>query len=61
MKDPTYNTAEINANPIWQLAFSLSEIENDNAPIGWSKYIGTAKCLLDNYDITRKQQPPEIT
>jgi hypothetical protein len=52
--DPTYVREEIDANPEWQLAFSLSEIENDNAPIGWSKYIGTAKCLLANYDIKRK-------
>lgn len=52
--DPTYLTAEIEANPEWQLAFSLSEILNDNAPIGWSKYIGVAKCLRFNYDIKKK-------
>lgn len=54
MQDPTYDQEEINANPAWQLAFSLSEIENDNAPIGWSKHISTAQCLLDNYEIKRK-------
>lgn len=54
MKDPTYNKDEIDAVPEWQLAFSLSEIENDNAPIGWSRYISTAKCLLANYEIKKK-------
>jgi hypothetical protein len=57
MSDPTYDRKAIEANPEWQLAFSLSEIENDNAPIGWSRYIGTAKCLLANYNIKRKAQP----
>lgn len=54
MMTPTYDKAAIDANPVWQLAFSLSEIMNDNAPIGWGKYIGTAECLLANYDIKRK-------
>lgn len=54
MQDPTYDNNEIEKNPAWQLAFSLSEIENDNAPIGWGKYISTAKCLLDNYEIKRR-------
>lgn len=52
--DPTYVKAEIDANPVWELAFALSEIENDNAPIGWGRYISTASCLLANYDIKRK-------
>lgn len=54
MEDPTYNQEEIQKNPVWQLAFSLSEIQNENAPIGWSRYIFTAKYLLDAYDIKRK-------
>ncbi len=54
MSDPTYDQGQIRANPEWDLAFVLSEIENDNAPIGWSRYIGTAKCLLGAFDITRK-------
>lgn len=56
MGDPTYIQEEIEANPVWHLAWSLSEIENANAPIGWSKYCHTAQCLLNNWDITRK--PP---
>lgn len=55
MNDPTYDNEQINANPIWQLAFSLSEIMNDDAPIGWGKYIHTARCLLNNYEIKRKE------
>ena len=54
MSDPTYDPAQIKANPEWQLAFSLSEIENNNAPIGWGRYIWIARCLLANYDIKRK-------
>lgn len=56
MSDPTYDKELIDANPAWQLAFSLSEIGNDNAPIGWAKYICTAECLLHNYDIKRKPE-----
>jgi len=56
MNDPTYDKALIDANPEWQLAFSLSEIDNDNAPIGWSKYLYMAECLLNNYDIKRKEK-----
>lgn len=54
MGDPTYEKAKIDANPEWELAFTLSEIMNDNAPLGWSRYIGTATCLLAAYDIMRK-------
>lgn len=56
MADPTYNKEEIAANPVWELAFSLSEIENDIAPIGWGRYISTASCLLVNYDMKRKSK-----
>ena len=54
MRDPTYDPEEINANSIWALAFSLSEIQNDSAPIGWSQYVWIAACLLDRYEITLK-------
>jgi hypothetical protein len=53
MRDPTYVKADIEANPVWDLAFVLSEILNDGAPIGWSKYISTAECLLAHYEIKR--------
>jgi hypothetical protein len=54
MSDPTYDKKEIAANPVWQLAFDLSEIENDSAPIGWSRYVWKAECLLALYDMKRK-------
>lgn len=56
MQDRTYNRNEIDANPVWELAFTISEIHNDNAPIGWSRYIPLAESLLHHYDIKRK--PP---
>ena len=55
MLDPTYVKEEIKKRPEWELAFSLSEIMNDNAPIGWGKYIYVAKCLLNFYDIKQKE------
>lgn len=44
--DPTYDKEKIEKNPEWSLAFLLSEIMNDNTPMGWLKYIGPAKCVL---------------
>ncbi len=58
MTDPTYNKDEIRANPEWDLAFVLSEIQNDAAPIGWSKYILAARCLLAAFEIKRKETAP---
>lgn len=56
MSDPTYNKEEIAKNPAWQLAFDLSEIQNDGAPIGWGRYIWVAECLLALYAMQRKPQ-----
>lgn len=44
--DPTYQKDLIDANPVWKKAFELSEMYNDNAPIGWSTYIPEAERLL---------------
>ena len=33
MNDPTYDRDEIRRNPVWELAFVLSEIQNDGAPL----------------------------
>ncbi len=45
--DPTYDTAVIDANPEWRLAFWMSELDNDNAPLGWFRgYINLAHALL---------------
>ncbi len=54
--DPTYVREDIEKNPEWQLAFSLSEIMNDAAPIGWNSYIWLAKCLLSNYEVKKKDR-----
>lgn len=56
MKDPTYIKSEIDSNPIWKLAFMLSEFNNDNAPLGWSKYINLARYLIDNFDMVKKSE-----
>jgi len=56
MNDPTYVKSEINDNPVWELAFTISEIQNDNAPIGWSDYTWLAEMLLSQYDIERKKK-----
>jgi hypothetical protein len=42
MNDPTYVKQEIDANPTWKLAWRLSELDNDDAPIGWGRYITIA-------------------
>ena len=54
MYDPTYVKAEIDKRPEWELAFTLSEIQNNNAPIGWGKYIFLAKMILAIYDVKKK-------
>ena len=46
MEDPTYVQSVIQDNPVWKLAFELSELYNDNAPIGWSLYIDAAKHII---------------
>jgi hypothetical protein len=51
MPDPTYVKTEIDANPVWKLAFWMSEVDNDNAPIGWSRYINLASALLSAYEL----------
>lgn len=52
--DPTYAIDEIRERPEWELAWTLSEIMNDNSPIGWSQYIWIAELLLRKYTIKIK-------
>ena len=54
MNDPTYILEDINKNPIWKLAFWLSEIDNDNAPIGWGHYIPMASMILNKFELKEK-------
>jgi len=36
-------------NPTDRLAHYLSELHNDNAPLGWERYRFMANCLLDKF------------
>lgn len=54
MEDPTYVKKEIDENPEWELAFALSEMQNDNAPIGWARYITLANMILAVFDVKKK-------
>jgi hypothetical protein len=54
--DPTYVLADIASNPVWALAFRLSEVDNDHAPIGWSRYILLARWLLATFTLTERPQ-----
>jgi len=45
MNDPTYDRMEIDGDPTWKLAFVLSELDNDNAPLGWGEYISVARAI----------------
>lgn len=57
ISDPTYNREEISKNLEWELAFVLSEIINDNAPIGWSRYISVAHSLITTFHIVSRKRP----
>lgn len=46
MTDPTYDKSKINANPVWKIAFVLSECKNDSAPIGWGNWIWVAEAVI---------------
>lgn len=52
--DKTYDRKVIDKDPIWKLAFWMSEIDNDNAPIGWNNYIPLARSLTDKYELVEK-------
>lgn len=41
-------------DPIEKLAFEMSEIDNDNAPIGWASYKHLARWMLAKYDLVEK-------
>lgn len=50
MPDPTYDRAEIQKNKAWRVAFVLSELYNDDAPLNWSRYISGANAVLASLD-----------
>ncbi len=45
-RDPTYDKEQIRRNGVWGIAFIISEMVNDGAPMGWSRYIPLAKEML---------------
>lgn len=54
--DPTYIKSEIDADPIWALAWRLSELDNDNAPIGWYRYTNMSKWLLNTFHMEKREE-----
>src|SRR5882672_192097 len=57
MEDFTYVKEQIESKREWALAFKLSEVHNDNAPLGWTNYIELATWLFSHYnmaDITKR-------
>lgn len=58
--DPTYIKGEIDANPAWKLAFELSEVDNDHAPIGWFRYIHIAAWLLNEFELVPKPSKSDV-
>lgn len=59
MNDTTYVNKEINKNPVWHIAWLLSEMRNLNAPIGWSVYIPDAELILEHYSVKLKKIKPK--
>ncbi len=57
--DPTYEQDQIDANLIWRVAFILSEILNDNAPIGWGRYIYAAE-RLNELSLLKRDEPGPV-
>jgi len=54
MNDPTYDMELIKSKPTWYLAWRISEVDNDNAPIGWWKYINIASWLHSRFEMIEK-------
>lgn len=54
MPDPTYNKNMIDTDPIWKLAFEMSEMDNNYAPLGWGQYIHLATLIFSKYELRKK-------
>ena len=57
--DPTYDKKEIERRLDWKLAFLLSELANDDAPMGWSRYIPIAQRALKDAQELPKHEPAD--
>ena len=58
MADPTYSMGEIESNGTLHIAYILSELVNDNSPIGWGKFIPIAEKAVTEA-IKKKGEPNE--
>lgn len=57
MADPTYEKNRIEGDGTWHIAYILSELVNDNAPIGWGKFIPIAENAVANARKQERSQP----
>ena len=46
----------IDANPVLELAWSIAQILDDDAPLRWWRHVSLAEMLLDNYNITKRSR-----
>jgi hypothetical protein len=54
--DPTYDLITINKNPVWRVAFVISECLNDTAPLGWGSYIWVAEKIVADEKQAKKKK-----
>ena len=47
-----YRTPDLN-DPAEKLAYIISKIHNDNAPLGWESYIPLAKTLIHTFEMSQ--------
>lgn len=45
-----YSAPDMN-NPVDKLAHWMSEVDNDNAPLGWEKYRNLARFVIDEFEL----------
>jgi hypothetical protein len=53
---PVYAAAEKGKNPVEDLAWLMSELHNDNAPIGWRGYIPLAAALMERFEMKERKR-----
>ena len=46
MSDPTYDRKAINRKTTWKIAYLISEMTNDDAPVGWGRFIPVAEVIV---------------
>lgn len=48
------------SNPTDRMAHYLSELHNDNAPMGWERYRMTAELLIKKFDLKEAVMTADI-